>query len=111
MQPVFPVPFDRSGERAARRLAAPYAGYPCATTGDGAAKRPDLADAAAFVAQFESIPEAIDAMFTDPILDSGPIGIIHAQRPTIALLYPFDQIVGFRVQPARVHTEDLDLRY
>src|SRR5882724_3745250 len=82
-----------------------------AAAGDGAAKRLHLANAATPVALFETVAEPVDAVLPDPVLQIRSLGIVDGQGPPVALLYPFDEIIGLGVQPPGIDAEDLDLRH
>src|ERR1700692_229809 len=111
MQTIFGVPFHPRRQRATRRLPPPDAGDPGGAAGNGAAERFDLANGAAAATLIETVPKAVDAVLADPALQFCGLGVVDRQGPPVALLYPLDEIVGFRVQPPGIDTEDLDFRH
>src|ERR1700722_16295033 len=110
VQPILAVPFHRGSECPAGGLAAPDAGDPCTAAGDPAAGGAHFAHGTAAAALVQTVTKSIDAVLVDPAFHFSRIGIVDPQRPAVASLHAFDQIIGFRIEPAGVDGEDLDFR-
>src|SRR5713226_7930985 len=91
-------------------LCRPYSrSHSTGAASDGAAERFYLANPAAPVTLLKTVTEAVDAVRAHPALQFCGLGIVNSQGPPVALLNALNEIVGFRVQPPGIDTEDFEI--
>ena len=108
LQPVPLVPRGDLQITAGGRLLAAQPGQPGAVAGESTPQRRDLADAAALVAAFDGVVEAVLAVLGRPRGDLLGIGADHPDHRAVALVDAVGERVGVLGQPAGVDAEDVD---